>query len=58
MWCGLNDIKFDESPTGLKDGKFKEHVDFSHSSATIDQIAIAMKNIKYIDNIVEKTRWK
>lgn len=58
VWCGLNDIKFDESPTGLKDGKFKEHVDFSHSSATIDQIAIVMKNIKYIDNIVEKNRWK
>lgn len=54
VWCGVNNIEFDNSPTGLKDGKFKGHVDFSHSSATIDQIAMAMKNVKYIDNIVEK----
>ena len=54
VWCGLNNISFDNSPTGLKNGKFKEHVDFSHDSATIDQIATAMKNVKYIDNIVEK----
>lgn len=54
VWCGINNIQFDNSPTGLKNGKFKEHVDFSHESATIDQIATAMKNVKYIDNIVEK----
>ena len=54
VWCGLNNISFDNSPTGLTNGKFKEHVDFSHESATIDQIATAMKNVKYIDNVVEK----
>lgn len=52
VWCGLNDISFDDSPTGLVKGKFEDHVDFSHNSATIEEIALATKNVKYIDSLL------
>ena len=29
VWAGLNGISFDNSPTGLINGKFEKHVDFS-----------------------------
>ena len=54
VWTGLNNIAFDDSPTGLINGKFEEEVDFSHKSATIEQIGLAMKNLKYIDNLLHK----
>ena len=54
VWAGLNGIKFDRSPTGLINGKFEEEVDFNHSTATIDDVGLAMQNMKYIDNIIEK----
>ena len=30
MWAGLNGIKFDNSPTGLFQGKFAKEVDFDY----------------------------
>lgn len=54
VWAGINGIAFDNSPTGLANGKVKQHVDFSHNSATIDDIALAIKNTKVIDNLVLK----
>ena len=30
VWTGLNGIRFDESPTGLIDGKFEKDVDFDY----------------------------
>lgn len=53
VWAGLNDIAFDQSPTGLINGKYEVEVDFDHSSATIDQIAKAMQNIHYIDQLMD-----
>lgn len=54
VWAGLNGIKFDDSPTGLINGKYEEEVDFNHSLAKINDIGLAMQNLKYIDNIIEK----
>ena len=53
VWAAMCDIKFDNSPTGLINGKNEIEVDFNHSSATIKQIATAMHNIRYIDNLLE-----
>lgn len=52
VWAGMCDIEFDESPTGLYDGKNEIEVDFDHNSATIAQIASALKNIRYIDDLI------
>lgn len=54
VWAGLNGIKFDDSPTGLINGKYEEEVDFNHSLAKINDVGLAMQNLKYIDNIIEK----
>lgn len=52
IWAGLNGISFDNSPTGLLNGKFEKEVDFyflpdSNYSNYNDDIII--NNIKYID---------
>lgn len=52
VWAGLSGKKFDNSPTGLVDGKIETHVDFSHNSATMDQLGMAMANCRYIDNLL------
>lgn len=53
VWAAMCDIEFDGSPTGLIGGKNEIEVDFNHSSATIAQIATAMKNIRHIDDQLE-----
>lgn len=53
VWAGLNDICFDNSPTGLINGKFEVEVDFNHTTATPDQITNALANINYIDTLLE-----
>ena len=53
VWAAMCDIEFDNSPTGLINGKNEIEVDFSHGSATIKQLASAMKNMKYIDDLLE-----
>lgn len=57
VWSGLNKIEFDESPTGMMKGKFEKEVDFSHDSATIDDVGLAMRNLKYIDNLIIKAMY-
>ena len=52
VWAGLNGVSFDSSPTGLINGKFEKHVDFSADLS--DNINIAKKNVKYIDDLVER----
>ena len=52
VWAGLQSKKFDNSPSGLIDGKIESHVDFNHNSGTIDQIGMAMYNCQYIDNLL------
>ena len=53
VWAGLNDIEFDRSPTGLINGKNEIEVDFSHKASTIKQMAKALRNMKYIDDLLE-----
>lgn len=53
VWAAMCGIEFDNSPTGLISGKNEIEVDFDHNSATIAQIAAALRNIKYIDDLLE-----
>ena len=53
VWAAMCGIEFDKSPTGLINGKNEIEGDFDHSSATIAQIAAAMRNIRYIDDQLE-----
>lgn len=53
VWAGLCDIKFDNSPTGLINGKNEIEVDFSHKQATVEQLALARRNILYIEQLLE-----
>ncbi len=53
VWAAMCGIEFDNSPTGLINGKNEIEVDFDHNSATLEQIATAMKNIRYIDQQLE-----
>ena len=52
VWAGLHGMEFDSSPTGLINGKFELEVDFASDNATIEEIGIAMRNCKYIDNLL------
>jgi len=54
VWAGINGIEFDSSPTGLINGKFELEVDFNYDAATIEELGIAMRNAKYIDNLLER----
>jgi len=53
VWAAMCGIEFDNSPTGLINGKNEIEVDFNHHLADITQIASAMKNIRYIDQLLE-----
>lgn len=50
VWAGINKIRFDASPTGLRGGKFEEEVDFNYN---LDHYpSIVYDNISYIDRMV------
>lgn len=51
VWAGLNDIEFDNSPTGLKYGKYEEPVDFDFADMDPNRIGKALRNCKYIDGL-------
>jgi len=53
VWAAFCDIEFDDSPTGLINGKNEIEVDFSHKGATIPQIAKAFRNMRTIDNLTD-----
>ena len=53
VWAGIHGIEFDSSPTGLINGKFELEVDFAYDDATIEELGVAMRNVKYIDNLLE-----
>ncbi len=52
VWAGMNGITFDNSPTGLMNGKFEKEVDFSNQDE--HDPAFVLRNIKYIDNLLGK----
>ena len=52
VWAGLNNIKFDNSPTGIVDGKFELHVDFDAKIDDTKYIQIARENIMQIKRLI------
>ena len=54
VWAGLNGVGFDQSPTGLNDGKFEKHVDFEAEIEDSTFIAMAKNNMNYIDLLVQR----
>lgn len=57
VWAGLNGIKFDNSPTGLMNGKFEKEVDFSARIEDPEYINTACQNMQYIDKLCEGDQW-
>lgn len=51
VWAGLNNIRFDSSPTGLVNGKFESHVDFDSCLSINEDV---MYNIQYMHKLLEK----
>jgi hypothetical protein len=51
IWAGLNEIAFDNSPTGLVDGKFEKEVDFNFNTLDKVRIDLANSNMKYINDL-------
>jgi len=49
VWAGINGIRFDNSPTGLMNGKFEKEVDFSYEGEH-NTLAV-YDNIKYINSL-------
>lgn len=51
VWAGLCNIAFDNSPTGLINGKNEIEVDFSHTGADNKQLGLATHNMQHIDRM-------
>lgn len=54
VWLGLNDQRFDDTPTGRRDGKFEEEVNFNFSTEVVDFIEKAVDNMEYIDDLCKE----
>lgn len=55
VWAGLNNVRFDNSPTGLINGKFEKEVDFEYNSdLTVAQVTDVAYNISVIDEMVKR----
>lgn len=54
VWAGLNGIGFDNSPTGLVDGKYENEVDFHTKVDDNIMVNLARSNIQYINNLCGK----
>jgi hypothetical protein len=49
VWAGLNGVAFDNSPSGLINGKFEKEVEFDLHVSDNELIELAHKNCRYID---------
>lgn len=58
VWAGLNGISFDNSPTGLFDGKFEHEVDFQFKTEEDALLSLAKKNMEYIDKLCYAYIWR
>ena len=54
VWLGLNDQTFDDTPTGRRDGKFEDEVNFNFKTEVVDFIVKAMDNMEYIDDLCKE----
>ena len=52
VWAGINDVVYDNSPTGLINGKIESEVDFSYNLTTPEQYEKIVKNINYINKLL------
>ena len=52
VWAGLNGVEFDNSPTGLFNGKFEKHVDFQAKIEDNALVQLAKHNMDYINELV------
>ena len=57
VWLGLNGGEFDNSPTGLVNGKFEKEVDFDFETNDYGLIEMAKENMKFIDRLVWGYLW-
>lgn len=58
VWAGLNGIRFDNSPTGMVNGKYEEEVDFDYNEdLPVDILNTTMYNIDYIDRLTNGDEW-
>ena len=57
IWHGFNNIIFDQSPTGLINGKLEKEVDFDFETSDQSLIDNAKFNIRYIDRICYSYIW-
>lgn len=63
IWCGLNGIRFDKSPTGLEYGKFETPVDFDHDALVngVTPMESDARDVTYnmavIDNLCSANRF-
>ena len=57
VWAGLNGVAFDDSPTGLVNGKFEKEVEFDLRRADVrqPQIVLAHENISIIEYHLEQS---
>ena len=55
VWAGLNGISFDNSPTGLINGKYEKEVDFDCHIGDNRLLDMATYNINYINYLCNKT---
>ena len=54
VWLGLNGGTFDNSPTGLVNGKFEKEVDFDYELSDDDELdELVINNIDYIDMLCD-----
>ena len=51
VWCGLNAIKFDSSPTGLINGKLEKEVDFTFDKGDYATERLCIDNMNYINHL-------
>jgi hypothetical protein len=49
VWAGINGHRFDNSPTGLMNGKFEKEVDFSHKEE--HNVLAVYDNVNYINSL-------
>lgn len=54
VWAGLNGIEFDNTPTGMVDGKFEKEVDFNFSTTNRSLTGAAKRNQQFINKLVER----
>ena len=51
VWAGLNGYRFDNSPTGMINGKYEKEVDFSFETKDTYNLNTAKYNMNYIDGL-------